>query len=107
MIVNNQLNYLICLPKIKLFATEIDSALIESAIQAQNWKDYCHHIGNEGRWLLLQQMQNTPNMQSFVPQCANDTVQEARNWPSNIILVVDAILSTGSIPMQNAEKVKV
>ena len=94
------------LPKIKLFATEIDSALIESAIQAQNWTDYCHHIGNEGRWLLLQQMQNTPNMQSFVPQCANDTVQEARNWPSNIILVVDAILSTGSIPMQNAETLK-
>ena len=94
------------LPKTKLFATEIDNALIESAIQAQNWKDYCNHIGNEGRWLLLQQMQNNPNMTSFVPQCANDTVQVARNWPPNIILVVDAILSTGSIPMQNAETLK-
>ena len=92
--------------EIRLGQTSIDPVAVEGAIQANNWVAYLAAIGNEGRWILLQQMANDKEMKKLTPLCADDAVQAAVQWPMHTTQIVDAILTHSDVPMQNATVLK-
>ena len=89
-------------PLIRLAQTTINPTAVTDAIQATNWEEYLNAIGNEGRWILLQQMANDKELKKLTPLCADDPVQEAIKWLPFTTQIVDAVLKASGVPMQDA-----
>ena len=83
--------------------TTLDVVKIDDAIRLNHVDEYLNLIGKQGRWLLLQQMRDKPEVEMLLPRCADDLIQEACNWTPGLVSVVDNAIKQAQIPLTDAD----
>ena len=89
---------------VKIAQTSIDTGRVDECLDSGDIKGYLDAIGNQGRWLLLQQMKRDAAMKAFLPPCADDLIQNTIAWDATQVDFVDFAISKSKVPLVNADK---
>ena len=92
--------------RVTIAQSSLDVKQVTDAIDATDMDAYLNAIGNQGRWLLLQQMRGQPEINALLPRCADDLIQESVTWSTMQLSVVDNAIKTAKLSMQDADTLK-
>ena len=94
-------------PRAKMFqlaATTIDVKAVDDAVPKEDWKSYLTAVGNEGRWILLQQLMN--DNPAMIPTAFDVDIEVANTWTDHQIQQLDGLLPVWNVAFIPAAELK-